>query len=97
MKDGCDVGHRHRYVKIDTSTRTGRAVLRVLRTVVATTTDRERAANSRYAWGWLTYEPPGWDFVAYEYVLTVVGVLHGWFGVTLVIGDGEDPVTVGSR
>lgn len=92
-KDGCSVDHRHRYVVIDMDKRSGRALLSVLRTVVATTCDRDKARGSRFAWGrfaWgvMEYSPPGRDFVAYEYVLTVLGVLHGLFGTTVVIAEG---------
>lgn len=83
MKDGCARKHKHRYLRVR---RDGR-VHRTLKMTVHTTCDREQAESSRYAYRLVEYTPPGWDFVAYEYVLSLLGLLHGLVGLTVVFDD----------
>lgn len=83
MQDGCSREHKHRYVKV----REDGLALRLLRAVVYTTCDREQAEKSKFAYSLRTYEPEGWDFVAFEYVLTLLGLLHGLVGLTVEYDD----------
>lgn len=83
MQDGCSVEHKHRYLRVK-----HRGLLkRALSLPVWTTCDIEQARRSRYAYSTVQYTPPGWDFIAYEYVLTLRGFLHGLVGLTLVTDE----------
>lgn len=65
-------GHKHRTIVM----RNG-ALLRLLRAPLIKSLDLDRAQRSRYAW---RAEPHDGGNV---YVLSLLGILHGWFGLTV--------------
>lgn len=85
MKDGCRRDHKHRYWRL--RGRWGRLTRRVLSVTVLINYDRESAMRSRFAYRQVEYAPSGWDFIAYEYRLSLLGLLHGLIGLTLVTED----------
>lgn len=71
-------GHKHRVVHL------GHRATRLLRTELAWTKDYSRVERSRWVWGHAGYQHDGSQLVyRNEYVLTVLGVLHTLFGLTV--------------
>lgn len=87
MKDGCTREHKHRYLRL--KGRRGRLVRKVLRVPVLINYSRESALRSRFAYEEVEYAPSGLDIPAYEYRLSLLGLLHGLIGLTLVTGSGD--------
>lgn len=71
-------GHKHRVIH------TGHKITRLLQTEIAWTADIKRVDRSRWVWGHAGYRFDGQQLVyRNEYVLSVLGILHTLFGLTI--------------
>lgn len=82
-KDGCTRDHKHRYLRVRWNGR----LHKFMQVPLWSTSDQYQAKASPYPYRAVEYAPPGWDFIAYDFVLTLTGVCHRWFGLTLVTVD----------